>query len=168
MNCSGMRNSFFGNQKTTCFLGRPGIPALLYRLFSAIPVKMKNIPFFRPLVSFFVFFLLAVHVFADNSRARSQPPALLSETEWIHSVAAQALINSDPRNPEGYRLLAASQASHAQWVDLLKTVEMAERNGILDPFLFRQKASAFLSLGDFQKAFNALRQTEILARNNVK
>lgn len=126
---------------------------------------------FRLPSSLLIFFILLLHsgkAFPGSPEEISQPPDNPSpRTAWMRSVMPQALINANPRSPEGYRLLAARERADSQWVGLLKTVEKAERNGILDPFLCRQKAAAFLALGNFQENLNALIQAEIAARHDA-
>ena len=84
------------------------------------------------------------------------------------SIMGQALINSDPKNPEGYKLLTAFQRAHFQWSNLLTTITQAQNNGVYDSFLCYQAAIAFLELRDFEGNAYALIMSETLARDNDK
>jgi len=112
-------------------------------------------------------FLVTTFLWASPDE-KSKDLGFLAQNPMTQFVMGQSLVNSDPRNPEGYRLMATSQRAESKWMDLLKTVEKAERNGILDPYLCRQKTMAFLSLGNYFGTLDSLACMEILARAHAE
>ena len=129
---------------------------------SATLLSKKAIRVYRSrFISILLFLIFPTVAFAETPKDKSP-----LEGNFTQSIMGQALINANPRSPKGYELLATFQRAHSQWRYLLRTVESAERQGILDPVLYRHKAAAFLALGYFPECFTALEMAEVRARYN--
>jgi len=131
-------------------------------------MKMKPIGRFAEVLPLAVMVFFSATCLWASPGDGSKDRDFIEETPLTQSVMGQALLRSDPKNPEGYRLLVKSQNAKAQWLDLLDTAGKAEQNGISDPFLYRQMAAAFWELRLLPQNFNTLMLAEVWAREYDK